>query len=96
MLKIEEDFDLDEREPIERVADEMETFSKSLLDMSTQQAESMSKMLSMMIQAVNKMASIKVDMPAQPEQQKQIDKWDIKVISRSNAGLIEKITLRGV
>ena len=91
----EEDFDLDEREPIERVADEMETFSKSLLNMSRQQAESMSKMLGMMIQAVNKMAAIKVDIPAMPEQQKQIDSWSIKVVKRSDKGLIEQISLQG-
>ena len=91
----EEVSELDEREPIERVADEMETFSKSLINMSTQQAENMSRMLGMVLQAVNKMASIKVDIPTQPEQ-KQIDNWVIKVVKRDTKGLIEQITLKGV
>ena len=89
-----DDFDLDEREPIERVADELETFSKSLLNMSTQQAEAMSKMLNIVMLAVNNISDIKVNIP-ETKTQEQINQWDIKVVKRSAKGLIEQITLTG-
>jgi len=78
----------DEREPIERVADELEQFSAAVLTMNKQQAEALTQVLKTVMSAIENMSNMKVELPDASESIKQ---WSIQGIKRDENGLIQNM-----
>ncbi len=78
---------LDDRESIERVADELEQFSKAILTMNQQQAQAISQTLKVIMTAVDSISSMKV---AVSNTSTVVKKWGVEEIERDKNGLIKQ------
>jgi len=85
--------DMDEREPMERMADEMENFSKSILEMNMSQLEALQKVMRTILTLTEKMCKVEPE----PVNVQIVDTrplaWNIDVEKRDGHGRIEKISL---
>jgi len=89
----QEDYDLDEREPMERMADEMEKFSKAIGDMNKKQLDAISQMMKTVLSIVEKKGA-EVEQPVTVTiQDTRPMQWSIDVAKRDSDGRIEKINL---
>jgi len=90
----QEDYDLDEREPMERMADEMEKFSSAIGDMNKKQLEAIANMMKTMISLVETMGKQKDPEPVVVNvQDSRPLAWSVDVSKRDGQGRIEKIRL---
>jgi Mg2+ and Co2+ transporter CorA len=90
----QEDYDLDEREPMERMADEMEKFSSAIGDMNKKQLEAIANMMKTMISLVETMGKQKDPEPVVVTvQDNRPLAWVVDVSQRDGQGRIEKINL---
>jgi len=90
----QEDYDLDDRESTERMADEMEKFSSAIYDMNKKQLEAIANMMKTMISLVETMGKQKDPEPVVVNvQDSRPLAWVVDVSRRDGQGRIEKISL---
>lgn len=73
------EIEIDDREPMDRVADELVKFTEAVQTMTKSQAEEIAKVLKLVLAAVEK--------PQAPRE------WSLKVVRRNSDGMIEGVNL---
>lgn len=68
---------------MDKVADELSAFTKSIKQINSSQAQDMIKVLSIMVKALEKIGQEK------PEEKRPTE-WNLEVVSRDENGYIEK------
>lgn len=96
MLREDDDDDIDEREPMDRVADELISFTKAMREMNDAQAKDVTKILKLLLTAIEKISvhkeekkdALKVDIT-----DSRAKEWTMSVVRRSAGGLIEDVRI---
>lgn len=90
-----EEFDLDEREPMEVVADRLMEFAESMRQLSQNQSQEVTKVLKLILgvlESIGKPEPIKVDVDVT---EKRLTAWDVQVVKRDKTGKIKQIKITG-
>lgn len=87
---------LDDREPMDRMADELKRFTAAVQGMTQIQAKEMASLLQTILGVVERIAS--VERMALTERKVEVPErrplaWSVKVIGRDSAGMIEDVQL---
>lgn len=86
------DSDIDDREPMDRVADELVAFTKAVQDMTQTQAQTLMAVLKTLLEAISEMGqqnkAVQVDISdTRPRE------WNVEVEKRDRNGMIESVKL---
>jgi len=94
ILSRQGEYDLDEREPMERMADEMEKFSNAIGDMNKKQLEAIANLMKTVLSLVETMGRKTDPEPVVVNvQDSRPMAWQVDVEKRDSHGRIEKISL---
>ena len=87
----EKNITIDDRDPMDRVADELSRFTMAVQEMGQSQDKDMASVLNIIRSAVDKIGELKVKMPVQEDTGPR--EWVIEIVSRDREGKIEKVKL---
>jgi hypothetical protein len=93
--------EIDERDPMDRVADELSRFTEAVYTMGQGQAQELTKILQLVLTAVDRIGQRNTQMHESGQQPIRVNladtrptEWGVEIVSRDREGKIEKVKLK--
>jgi len=94
--KDREEIELDDRDPMERVADELAKFSEAVTRLSQTQAQEVTAVLGLILNVLKTIAQPKQEKPIKIDlSDTRPTAWDVQVTQRDLRGKIQQIKIKG-